>query len=125
MFSTIEPPPYFGRTEEELRTCARESFDADVTGFEARVNGEDVADLDAYRVTSPMFTITFPEDNILGIEPVVGQAVSEAISFIIAPPPPGEYLLEVSATLAGSPEPGGGTITVTVESPQVIEPPTT
>jgi hypothetical protein len=123
--STVEPPPYFGRTEDELRACASASFDQDVTDIQARVNGQDVADLDAYRTTSPMFTITFPENNIVGIEPGVGQVVSEAISFIIAPPPPGDYEIEVSVTLAGQTEPVGATITVIVEAPQVIEPPTT
>ena len=61
------------------------------TDFQARVNGQDVADLDAYRSTSPLFTITFPENNIFGVEPGVAQAVAEEYSFIIAPPPPGEY----------------------------------
>ena len=60
------------------------------------VNGQDVADLDAYRTGSPLFTLTFPEDNLFGVEPGVAQAVSEAYSFIIAPPPPGEYEIVVS-----------------------------
>jgi hypothetical protein len=122
--STVEPPPFFGRTEDELRACATEAVDQ-ATDIQARVNGQDVADLDAYRTTSPMFTITFPENNIVGIEPGIGQVVSEAISFIIAPPPPGDYEIEVSVTLAGQTEPVGATITVIVEAPQVIEPPTT
>jgi hypothetical protein len=123
--STVEPPPYFGRNEDELRACASASFDNDVTDFEARVNGQAVADLNAYRTTSPMFTITFPEHNPVGIEPDVGQVVSDAVSFIIAPPPPGEYEIAVSATLAGNPEPGGVTNTIIVEAPQVTESPTT
>jgi hypothetical protein len=82
--STVEPPPYFGSTEDELRACASAGTD-EITDFEARVNGHEVADPDAYRTTSPMFTITFPENNIVGIDPGVGQVVSEAISFIIAP----------------------------------------
>jgi hypothetical protein len=122
--STVEPPPYFGSTEDELRACASAGTD-EITDFEARVNGHEVADPDAYRTTSPMFTITFPENNIVGIDPGVGQVVSEAISFIIAPPPPGEYEIDVSVTLPGNPEPVGVTTTVIVEAPQVIEPPTT
>ena len=123
--STVEPPPYFGRTEDELRACASASFDEDVTDYQAHVDGVDVGDLDAYRTTSRLFTITLAEDNVVEIEPGVGQMVTDAISFILAPPPPGEHVIEVSATLAGNPEPGGAIITLIVESPQIIEPPTT
>ena len=120
--STVEPPPFFGRTEDELRECARAGMD-DITDIQVSIDGQDVADLDAYRSTSPMFTITVPEDNLLGIEPGVGQMVSDAISFIIAPPPPGKYEITVAVTLAGDPEPGGATTTLIVEPPQIIEPP--
>ena len=110
--STIEPPPYFGRTEEEMRACASTAFDEGVGDFQVIVDGQDVAaSLDAYRSTSPLFTMTFPADGIFGIRTVVGQSVSEAISFIIAPPPPGEYeitvsgkrLLEVASRAASQP----------------------
>jgi hypothetical protein len=122
--STIEPPPYFGRTEDELRACASAGMD-ELTVFEARVNGQEVSDLDTYRTTSPMFTITVPRDNIVGLEAGVGQVVSDSISFIIAPPPPGEYEIFVSVTPPGNTEPGGATTTVIVEAPEVIEPPST
>ncbi len=122
--STVEPPPYFGRNEDELRACASAGMD-EITDFQATVNGQDVTDLEAYRTTSPMFTITFPKDNISGIEAGVAQAVSEAFSLIVAPPPPGEYEITVSVTSPGNSQPIGGTITVIVEAPQVIEPPTT
>src|SRR6266508_3967483 len=81
--STVEPP--FGRTEEELRACATAALD-EVTDYQARVNGADVVELDAYRIGSPLFTVNFPETNFFGVEPGVAQAVSECYSFIIAPP---------------------------------------
>ena len=68
--STLEPPPFFGRTEDELRACATAWLDS-VTDYQASVNGQDVGDLDAYRSTSPLFTLTFPENNVFGADPGV------------------------------------------------------
>ncbi len=115
--STVDEPPFFGRTEEELRTCASGLFD-EVTTVQATVNGHDVTDLDSYRTTTPMFAMTLSEDNIFGYQPGVADAVAESINFIIAPPPPGEYEITVSRNSAI-------TTTLIVEAPQVIEPPTT
>ncbi|CAN5674522.1 hypothetical protein BH24ACT5_BH24ACT5_10830 [soil metagenome] len=121
--STVEAPPFFGRTEDELRACATAFVDEVVVEVSATVNGQDVGDLGAYRTSSPLFTLTLADDNIFGVEPGVAQAVSNSYSFIIAPPPPGEYEITGSFRLAGEPEPFVSTITVIVEAPQVIEPP--
>jgi hypothetical protein len=122
--STVEPPPFFGRTEEELRDCAIAWVDQaeEVT---AEVNGQEVPDLESYRTTSPLFTLTLPEDNVFGVEPGVAEAVSDAYSFIIAPPPPGEYEITVTFTFVGDSQTYGSTVTVIVEEAQVIEPPPT
>ena len=120
--STIEPPPFFGRDEDELRACVAENMDL-VSDLQARVNGQDVANLEEYRTATPLFTVTIPEDNPVGAEPGVAQFLAEAYSFIIAPPPPGEYEIAVSAIYAGDPYPNK--VTVIVQAPQVIEPPTT
>jgi dienelactone hydrolase len=123
--SSVEEPPFFGGTEEELRACASalpasSAAGADeLTSFEARVNGQEVAEIDAYR-TASLFTLTFPENNVLGVEPGVAQAASEQYGFIIAPPPPGEYVIDVSTTFEG--ETGAYTMTVIVEAPRVSEP---
>jgi hypothetical protein len=120
--STVESPPFFGRTEEELRACTAADMDL-VTDVSARVNGIDVANLDTYRTSSPLFTLTFPDNNIFGVESGVAHAVSEGYSFVIAPPTPGRYEI---AWLARYPDDLlGGSATVIVEAPQVIEPPTT
>jgi hypothetical protein len=124
--STVEPEPYFGRTEDELRACATASLDIEVAEFEARIDGRAVADLEAYRIGSPLFNVTFPEDNVLGVEPGVAQAVSDSYSFIILPPPPGEYEITSTVLIVGESGPRVLTHTVIVETPQVIEsPPTT
>ena len=123
--STAEPPPFFGRTEDELRECATTWADG-VSQLQVRINGQDVADPEAYRTASPLFTITFPEDNIIGAEPGVAQAVSEDYSLLIAPPPPGQYEIAISWRYAGDEFPSARTVNVNVEAPQVIEsPPTT
>jgi len=115
---------FFGQSEDELRACTARELDESTDGNQQyRVDGQEVADLDSYRVASPLFTITLPENNIFGVEPGVAQAVSESYSFIIVPPPPGEYEITFSTLASGHPE---GRVNVIVEAPRVIEaPPTT
>lgn len=119
--STVEPPPFFGRNEEELRACAMANTDA-IVDVQASINGEEVPDLESYRSSSPLFTLNFPADNFYGVPEGVALSVSEGYNFIVAPPPPGEYEIVVSALFEGEPAPFEGTITVIVEEPQVIEP---
>lgn len=121
--STVEPPPFFGRDEAELRACAA-SFTDTITEVSVSINGEDGPDLAAYRTSSPLFTLTLPEDNFFGVPPGVALSVSDSYNILIAPPPPGEYEISVLAVFEEEGEPFelGGTIRIVVEAPQVIEP---
>jgi hypothetical protein len=117
--STVEPPPFFGRNEAELQACTSAIVD-EAEGFLATVNGQEVPDAASYRTITPMFSLTFPENNIFGTEPGVANAVAETFSFIIAPPLPGEYVITLSVPF---PEFSlEATATVIVQAPQVIEP---
>ena len=118
--STAEPPPWFGRTEDELRACASAAMDP-YTDVHASINGQEVVDLGSYRLSSPLFTLTFPENNVFEAEPGVAQSVADSYSFIIAPPPPGEYEISTSAMHPDTPEPWAMTVNLVVEAPQVIE----
>jgi hypothetical protein len=84
------------------------------------VNAQQVANLDTYSTMSPMFTLNVPEYSAYyGFPTGVGLWMVLATSYIIAPPPPGEYA--ITTTDAGY----SYTVNITVEAPQVIEPPTT
>lgn len=58
--STAEPPPYGGRDEAELRACAAADVDR-YTGIVVRVDGQEVPDIQTYRVSSPLFTLALPD----------------------------------------------------------------
>ena len=118
--TTVEPPPFFGRNEEELRACAAAATDG-VTDLQASINGEEVPDLETYRTTSPLFSLVFPADNLYGVPEGVTLAVADDYGFIIAPPSPGEYEITTSALFEGE-FTLGRTFRVIVEAPQVIEP---
>ena len=91
--------------------------------YSTTINGREVEDLAASRTTSPLFTLTLRADNIFGVEPAVAQAVATGYSFIIAPPPPGEYVIVGSSQFEGDAEPFSTTMTLVVEAAQVNEPP--
>lgn len=121
--STLEPEPLFGRTEDELRACGSEEID-EVTDHQARVDGVEVADLDAYRTASPMFTLTLPANNVWELQPGVGHAVAEGYSFLITPPPPGEYEIAWTARYPADTQVRPmSTVNLVVAAPQVIQPP--
>ena len=121
--TTVEPPPYFGRDEAELRACAEAGAD-DFSELTVSVNGEPIADVDQYRTTTPLYTINLPEDNVLGVPAGVAEGVSAGYDLLLAPLPPGEYLIEGGGQvdLEGDVITFGGAYTVIVEAPQVVEP---
>jgi hypothetical protein len=63
--STIEPPPYFGQNEAELRACAR-AADAGITLTELTVDGVPVA---LAETETGLLTVTLPRSNIFGLPP--------------------------------------------------------
>lgn len=63
-------------SEEELKQCAKEIQDS-VINLHATVDGKNIRNLEAYRIPSPLFNFTLPENNILGLPPQTTQAVSD------------------------------------------------
>ena len=88
--STAEPPPYAGRDEAELRACAAAEV-VRYTGIVVRVHGQQVPGIQAYRVSSPRFTLTLPEHNILGVAAGVAYAVADGYQVMLAPLSAGEH----------------------------------
>jgi len=96
--SNIEPPPFFGSTEAELRACAAEGLEAsfgDATQA-ISVDGVDVADLSRYRTQTPLFSYTLPPDNVYRLPAgTATRAVSDGTAVIVQPLPPGEHQIVV------------------------------
>jgi len=92
--STVEPPPFHGDDESELRACAIAFMDGASGTLVATVDGQDVEDLSGYRVQSPLFTFSAPADNVLFIDgPVSGQSVSDGYWLFLAPLSAGTHTL--------------------------------
>jgi len=91
--STLEPPPFYGANEAELRSCATSFLIGDVS---AEIDGVAVQDLHRYLVESPLFTFTVPPDNILGVPAGTGQSVSNGYWLMLAPLSVGEHVIHFS-----------------------------
>lgn len=107
--SNVEPPPFFGATEAELRACAAEGFeqfwgDASVS---ITVDGIPVPDLDRYRTQTPLFSYTLPEDNLYGLPAgtTATKAISDGNAVIVKPLPPGPHRIvtHIDAPILGAP----------------------
>jgi hypothetical protein len=111
--STVEPPPFFGRDETELRACAIEAVDMAAGAFDMgmmglTVDGQDVSDLSAYRVTTPRFTLWLPADNFLGVTSRVADSAADGYQVMLSPLSEGEHEVVFSV-------PGPETTTITYQ----------
>jgi hypothetical protein len=98
--STLEPPPYHGGNEAELRRCAK-SFS--IGGVSAEIDGVAMQSLDRYLVESPLFTFTVPPDNVLGVDPGTGQSVSNGYWLMLAPLSVGTHKIHFMGTYPNIP----------------------
>ena len=99
--STLEPDPFHGENEEELRVCA-ESFH--IQELVCEVDGEPVPDLERYQVITPMFPIELPALNVAGVQGGgSGQSVAAGVAVILEPLSPGSHTIYLHSTIAEDP----------------------
>jgi hypothetical protein len=78
------------KSESDLRSCAK-SLQDKTTSLEAIVDGMNIQGLEKYRVASPLFNLTFPENNVAGVSPGLTQGVSDGNWLFLKPLPPGKH----------------------------------
>lgn len=85
-------------TEAELRSCAKADQDT-VIEKEVIVDGVNVGNLDSYRFQSPLFNLTYLENNISGVAPQTAKAVSDGFWILLEPLPPGRHEIHFKSAL--------------------------
>jgi hypothetical protein len=100
--SSVEPPPFFGATEEEQRQCALDNlapFDAILVSIDG---GRPVnIGRDRFLAVSGQGTVELPDPNILGVDAEEATFVGAAYSAMVRPLPPGAHTIAV--TIVGGP----------------------
>jgi hypothetical protein len=99
--SSLDPPPFFGRTPAEQRACA-EGFADDFTDLFLTINKVSVGNLSRLRVQSQPFTFSPVEGNMFGIPAGTGGSVSDGYWALIGPLAAGKY----DVSFGGSYPPG-------------------
>lgn len=86
------------KTEADLRTCAKSDQDQ-VTDVSATIDGTELSDQQVYRVDSPLFDVTFPNNNVFSAAEGPTQAVSDGFWVFIKPLPPGKHDIHVKGLM--------------------------
>jgi hypothetical protein len=92
--STLEPAPFFGRDEAELRACAR-AADA---GFDVPTITVDGRPVPVSEVETGLLTFDLPQDNILGVPPPGehhGLSVAHGWVALLHPLTPGTHQIVI------------------------------
>ncbi len=86
--SYIEEP--FLKTESELKSRAKQDID-DIMNKEAVVDGMKLQDVEKYRVQSPVFDLTYPENNVFELSSGSTRAISDGYWVFLKPLSPGMH----------------------------------
>ena len=78
------------KTESDLLECAK-TFQDQTTSAQVTINGTAIENLDQFRIQSPPFNVTIPENNVFGVSSGPTQAVSDGLWVILNPLPVGEH----------------------------------
>ncbi|MGC2596603.1 MAG: hypothetical protein WA395_00555 [Nitrososphaeraceae archaeon] len=93
------------KSEQALVSCARADDDR-ATNLQATVDGVPLKQLDKYRATSPLSSITFPPHNLFGSPPGKTQGIADGFWVFLQPLSPGKHELHFSGVTPGNPTTG-------------------
>lgn len=108
--SSIEPEPWYGGDEAELRECVDAGFDL-LNYVEVTFNGTTTTELDDYVVTTRLDTL--PPDNLLG--PDAGLTLDKGYYLVIGPLSPGSHTLRAYDEFVSIDFQAGITFTINVD----------
>jgi hypothetical protein len=86
------------RNYEQLRQCAKQIQDS-VIQLNASIDGKNIGNLEQYRIGSPLFNFTLPQNNILGLPPQSTQAVSDGNWIFLEPLSEGNHTISFKGGL--------------------------
>jgi hypothetical protein len=86
------------KSEAELRSCVKADQD-DVDLVEFSLNGVPLPNVTNYRIQSPLFNVTFPQNNLFQGKPGPTWAVSDGYWVFLEPLQPGNYELSSKGAL--------------------------
>jgi hypothetical protein len=92
------------KTEAELRMCAIAGDQ--VSSIHVSIDGRSIQSLQNYIVQTPLFNMTFPQNNIFGAPAGPTQSVSSAYLTFLEPLPPGNHDIHFDQVTLASPEAG-------------------
>jgi hypothetical protein len=101
------------KTESDLAACAKLQNNP-TTNLQATVDGVNLQQLDKYRVTSHLFNLTFPTNNIFGSPVGTTQAVVDGWYVFLQPLAPGKHEVHFSGLTPGNPTTGTNNYSVDV-----------
>jgi hypothetical protein len=94
------------KTESELRSCAISGDQ--VNSIHVSIDGKDVQNLQNYIVQTPLFNLSFPQDNIFSALAGPSKAVGHAYVVFLKPLKAGKHDIHFDQVTLGSPETGTG-----------------
>jgi hypothetical protein len=85
---------------EDLESCAINEHEVQIVGDEVSkevtIDGEEIKNLDDFRVQSPPFNFTFPAKNLFGAQPGPTTGVSDGWFIMLEPLSPGNHTVSFS-----------------------------
>jgi hypothetical protein len=85
-------------TDEELLAGAKNQADL-VTTLEVSIDDVPLQDLRNYRIQSPFFDVTLPNDNIFGISGGTYRSIADGYWVFIEPLPPGQHEIRLHGVM--------------------------
>jgi hypothetical protein len=98
--STIEKPPYRGRTSAQLRACAREQT-GHFSHFRMTIDGKAVRHTRSFVKASPVFRFHMPKHNILGLRKRAGRGAAYGAGFLLRGLAVGPHVVQRSDYFSG------------------------
>jgi hypothetical protein len=100
--STVEPDPFHGGNEAELRACAKgwidNSFD-----LAAEIDGTPVQNIWSYRHQSTLYSFgPLGPNNILGVPGASGQSADDGVYLMLVPMSVGSHTIHITGNLGGA-----------------------